>query len=202
MTAGRKTHPGEPLGNLTFAPLAVARWKDFERLFGPRGACGGCWCMWWRLTAKEFERRKGASNKRAMKALVRRGDVPGILAYAGEEPVGWCAVAPRAAYPRLARSRILRPVDDVDVWSIVCFFIGKAWRRKGLTVALLRAAVDFVKSRGGTVVEGYPVEPAKGNIPDTFAYPGVARAFEAAGFVEVARRSPTRPIMRYVVNSA
>lgn len=202
MTAGRRKRGAEPPGDFTSAQLVAARWKDFERLFGPRGACAGCWCMWWRLTAKEFESRKGASNKRAMKALVRRGNVPGILAYAGEEAVGWCAVAPREAYPRLSRSRILRPVDDAGVWSVVCFFIGKHWRRKGLTVALIRAAVDFVKSRGGTVVEGYPVEPTKGKVPDAFAYPGLAGAFKAAGFVEVARRSPTRPIMRYVINSA
>jgi GNAT superfamily N-acetyltransferase len=182
---------------LTTEPLTIEKWGDFERLFGPRGACGGCWCIWWRLTAKEFEGRKGASNKRAMKALVRGGKVPGLPAYAGEEPVGWCAVAPRSAYPRLGRSRILRPVDDADVWSVVCFFVAKAWRGRGVTTALLRAAVEYVKSRGGIVVEGYPLEPAKSKIPDAFAYPGLASAFEAAGFVEVARRSPTRPIMRY-----
>lgn len=190
---------GSVLAKLSFEPLTADRWGDFERLFGPRGACGGCWCMWWRLTAKEFEGRKGASNKRAMKALVRGGEVPGLLAYAGEEPVGWCAVAPRSTYPRLSRSRILRPVDDADVWSAVCFFVAKPWRKRGVTTALLRAAVDFVKSRGGKCVEGYPVEPAKSKIPDVFAFHGVASAFKAAGFAEVARRSPTRPIMRYLL---
>jgi GNAT superfamily N-acetyltransferase len=202
MTPGRRRSAAEPPGDFTFAPLTAARWKDFERLFGPRGACAGCWCMWWRLTAKEFERRKGTSNKRAMKALVRRGDVPGILAYAGEEAVGWCAAAPREAYARLRRSRILRPVDDADVWSVVCFFVAKDWRRRGVTTALLRAATKYVRSRGGKIVEGYPVEPAKGKVPDAFAYPGLAGAFKAAGFVEVARRSPTRPIMRHVISSA
>ncbi len=197
MTAGRRKRATEPASDFTFAPLVAARWKDLERLFGPRGACGGCWCMWWRLTAKEFESRKGTSNKRAMKALVRRGDVPGILAYAGEEAVGWCAVAPREEYARLSRSRILRPVDDAAVWSVVCFFVAKDWRRRGATTALLRAATEYVKSRGGKVVEGYPVEPVKGKMPDAFAYPGLAAAFKAAGFVEVACRSPTRPIMRY-----
>ena len=184
---------------LVIEPVTAERWGDFERLFGARGACGGCWCMWWRLTAKEFEGRKGASNTRAMKALVRGGKVPGLLAYAGEEPVGWCAVAPRSTYPRLSRSRILRPVDDADVWSVVCFFVAKPWRSRAVATALLRAAVDFVRARGGKAVEGYPVEPAKSKIPDAFAYPGVASAFKAAGFVEVARRSPTRPIMRYLL---
>jgi GNAT superfamily N-acetyltransferase len=152
--------------------------------------------MWWRPTAAEFERRKGALNKRAMKALVRGGEEPGLLAYDGEEAVGWCAAAPRAAYPRLGRSRVLRPVDDADVWSVVCFYVAKPRRRRGVATALLRAAVDFVRARGAKIVEGYPVEPAKGRTPDAFAYPGLASSFSEAGFVEVARRSPTRPIMR------
>jgi GNAT superfamily N-acetyltransferase len=195
MSRGRGS--ADSAGGMRIEPLTLDGWGDFERLFGPRGACGGCWCMWWRLTAKEFGKRKGAGNKRAMKALVRGGDVPGLLAYDGEQPVGWCAVAPRSAYPRLGRSRILRPVDDAEVWSVVCFYVAKPWRRLGVTAALLRAATEYVKSRGGKVVEGYPVEPVKDKMPDAFAYPGLAAAFKAAGFEEVARRSPTRPIMRY-----
>lgn len=197
MTAPPGKRGAELAAGLVTEPLVEARWKDFERLFGRRGACAGCWCMWWRLTAKEFEKRKGASNKRAMKALVRRGDAPGLLAYAGEEAVGWCAVAPRSAYPRLARSRILRPVDDVAVWSIVCLFVAKPWRDRGVATALIRAAIDHVRVRGGEAVEGYAVEPRRGRTADLYAYPGPASAFRAAGFVEVARRSPTRPIMRY-----
>lgn len=199
MTRRRGTRGAEAAGDFLIESLVSERWKDFERLFGPRGACGGCWCMWWRLTAKEFESRKGASNKRAMKALVRRGDVPGILAYAGDEAVGWCAVAPRSAYPRLARSRILRPVDDVDVWSVVCLFVAKPWRGRGVATALIRGAVEHVRRRGGKAVEGYAVEPRGGRTADLYAYHGPASAFRAAGFVEVARRSPTRPIMRYLL---
>ncbi len=179
-----------------FHSLTPARWKDFESLFGERGACGGCWCMWFRFANAEFERRKGAGNKRAMKALVRKGVVPGILAYWGREPVGWCAVAPRSEYTRLERSRILQPLDDEPVWSVVCFFIHKEHRDRGLTVALLRAAARHVKQRGGTVLEGYPVDP-KDQMPPAFAYHGLASAFTEAGFEECARRSPTRPIMRY-----
>jgi GNAT superfamily N-acetyltransferase len=197
MSKRRETRLDKGVANgLVVEPLTFDRWADFERLFGARGACGGCWCMWWRLTAKEFEKRKGAGNKQAMKALVRGGEVPGLLAYDGDEAVGWCAVAPRSAYTRLGRSRILRPVDDADVWSVVCFFVAKDWRRRGVTTALLGAAAKHVKSRGGKVIEGYPVQPAKGKMPDAFAYPGLAAGFKAAGFEEVARRSPTRPIMR------
>ncbi|MBN2170907.1 MAG: GNAT family N-acetyltransferase [Candidatus Krumholzibacteriota bacterium] len=152
--------------------------------------------MWYRQSRREFEARKGEGNRRSMQALVAAGEEPGLLAYAGGEPVGWCAVAPRERYPRLAGSRILKPVDGQPVWSVVCFFVRKDWRGRGVTRALLDAAVDFVRARGGRIVEGYPVEPKKGRLPDAFAYHGLATAFRKAGFREVARRSPTRPIMR------
>ena len=184
---------------LTFHPLTPARWADFERLFGERGACGGCWCMWWRLKRSEFEQKKGAGNKRAMKAIVRKGDVPGIIAYAGKEPVGWCAVAPREDYGTLERSRILKPVDEQPVWSVVCFFVEKAHRDTGVSVELLEAAVAHAKRHGARIVEGYPVEPKQDRMPDAFAWFGLASAFERAGFEEVARRSPTRPIMRFPI---
>jgi GNAT superfamily N-acetyltransferase len=184
---------------LTFHPLTPDRWDDFERLFGERGACGGCWCMWWRLKRSLFEKQKGAGNKRAMKAIVRKGDVPGIIAYAGKEPVGWCAVAPREDYGTLERSRILKPVDDQPVWSVVCFFVERAHRGSGVSVELLKAAVAHAKRHGARIVEGYPVEPKQDRMPDAFAWFGLASAFERAGFEEVARRSPTRPIMRILV---
>jgi GNAT superfamily N-acetyltransferase len=180
-----------------FFPLTPDRWNDLERLFGDRGACGGCWCMWWRLTASEFEDRKGAPNRRAFRRIVGSGDPPGILAYVEGKPVGWCAVAPRADLPRLGRSRILKPVDDLPVWSITCFFVARPFRCRGLSVALLRAAVEYAVSRGATVVEGYPVEPRQERMPDAFAWFGLASAFTKAGFREVARRSETRPIMRH-----
>lgn len=183
----------------TFYPLTPERWRDFEALFGPRGACGGCWCMWWRLTRSEFDRQKGEGNRQAMKALVDSGRVPGILAYSGERPVGWCSVAPREEFGALARSRVLRPVDDRPVWSVVCFFVDKVYRRQGLTVALLRAAVDYAAAHGATIVEGYPSEPKKADAPAVFLYTGTVSAFRKAGFVEVARGSPSRPIMRYTV---
>lgn len=182
---------------LTFHPLTLARWADLERLFGERGACGGCWCMWWRLKRSEFEKQKGAGNKRAMQAIVQKGDVPGIIAYAGKQPIGWCAVAPREDYDTLERSRILKPVDDQPVWSVVCFFVEKAHRSTGVSVELLRAAVAHAERHGARIVEGYPVEPKQDRMPDAFAWFGLASAFERAGFEEVARRSPTRPIMRF-----
>lgn len=182
---------------LEIHPLTSARWSDFETLFGERGACGGCWCMWWRLKRSEFERRKGQANKKIMRRMVSSGGIPGILAYAAREPVGWCAVAPREEYAVLERSRVLRRIDAEPVWSVTCLFVKKEQRNRGVSVQLLRAAVEFVREQGGRVVEGYPVEPRAGRMADVFAWTGLVSAFERAGFVECARGSERRPIMRY-----
>ncbi len=183
----------------TFAPATAARWRDVERLFGPRGACAGCWCMWWRIPRSEFERAKGEKNKRALRAIVASGAAPGILAYAGGEPAGWCAVAPRETYPVLERSRTLARVDDAPVWSVTCFFVARAHRRRGLSVRLLRAAVEHARKCGARVVEGYPVETRTANYAAAWAWTGFTGTFVAAGFREVLRRSRTRPIMRKVI---
>ena len=176
--------------------LTPDRWADLEQLFGARGACGGCWCMLWRLKRSEFEKQKGAQNKAAFKAVVDSGEAPGILAYADGSPIGWCALAPRETYPALDRSRVLKRIDDKPVWSIVCLFIARPYRRKGVSVELLKAASEYVRKRGGKIVEGYPVEPCKDEMPDVFAWTGIASAFRKAGFVECERRSDARPIMR------
>ena len=184
---------------LEIVPLTPERWPDFVKLFGKRGACGGCWCMTPRLTRAEYERRKGDGNRRAMRRLVVSGRPPGVLAYAGDEPVGWCSIEPREAFSALARSRILRPVDDRPVWSIVCLFIDRRYRRQGVSVRLIRGAVDHARRHGARCVEAYPVEPRQDPMPDVFAYTGTASAYDRAGFREVARRSATRPIMRRTV---
>jgi GNAT superfamily N-acetyltransferase len=176
-------------------PLVAERWADFERLFGPRGACAGCWCMFFRQTRKEFEAGKGEANRLAMKAIVEGGEAPGLIAYDGEEPVGWCAVAPRERYSALQRSRNLKPVDEQPVWSVVCFFVAKSHRGRGVTVALLGAAAEYVREQGGMIVEGYPAVAEK-ELPPVWAYIGVKRAFEKAGFTEVARPSDKKVIMR------
>lgn len=177
-------------------PATPDRWDDLERLFGPRGACAGCWCMWWRLRRAEWSQGKGDGNRRALRALVRSGEPPGLIAYSGTEPVGWVAVAPREAYPGLDRSRTLKPVDGRRVWSVTCFFTAREHRRRGVTVKLLQAAAKHARERGAECLEGYPVEPRKDSVPDVWVFTGLAGAFRKAGFVEVARRSETRPIMR------
>ncbi len=180
---------------LTIRPLTPDRWHDFENLFGKNGACAGCWCMWWRSPRAQWLKQKGSGNKTAIRKIVKRGKAPGLLAYADGMPIGWCAVSPRENYPRLATARTLKPVDDQPVWSITCFFVARAFRRRGVTVELLKGAVDHARREGAKIVEGYPVEP-KNDQPDVFVYTGLASAFRKAGFEEVARRSPSRPIMR------
>jgi GNAT superfamily N-acetyltransferase len=183
----------------TFNPLTPERWTDFEKLFGPRGACAGCWCMYWRLTRTQYAEQQGELNRRNIKALVDSGNIPGILAYVNDEPVGWCSIAPREEFSTLARSRILKPVDDQPVWSVVCFFVARNQRRQGLTIQLLNAAVEYASLQGATIIEGYPVEPKEGKAPDVFVFTGLSSAFKQAGFKEILRRSETRPIMRYYV---
>ena len=155
--------------------------------------------MYWRQTQKEYETQKGAQNKHLMQQLVMSGEQPGILAYAEGEPAGWCALAPRETYDRLRRSRILKPVDDLRVWSVVCFFVRREFRRKGVTTGLLQAAIQHVRNQGGQILEGYPVDPGQSAMPDVFAYTGLRAAFDRAGFKEVLRRSPKRPILRYEI---
>lgn len=152
--------------------------------------------MYWRLPRKEFERRKGAGNRRALRKLAGSKNPPGLLAYLDGEPVGWCALAPRDDYPVLDRSRVLAGVDDKPVWSVVCFFVARRHRSRGVSRALVRAAVAFAKKKGAKIVEGYPVEPRKGRAPDVFVWTGLPGPFLSAGFKEVTRRSPTRPFVR------
>lgn len=179
-----------------FHAATPSRWAHIERLFGDRGACGGCWCMYLRQSAPEHRKGKGAGNKRAFKRIVTSGKRPGVVAYYEGEPIGWCAIAPREHYPRLRNSRVLRPVDDAAVWSVTCLFILKPFRRKGISARLLRAATDFAASRGAIIIEGYPIVSTMEKTPDPFLWRGVPSAFQRAGFKEVARRSRLAPIMR------
>lgn len=182
---------------LTFHPLTADRWNDLERLFGPdRGADSGCWCMFWRLRRSEFHALGKAKRKAAFRKLVTSGAPLGILAYEGPRPVGWCAVAPRAATPALDRSPVCKPVDDQPAWSITCFFVDPRGRRDGVMAALIEAAVKYAKRQGATIVEAYPRDPAGARIDSASGYVGVVAPFLGQGFQEVARRTPKRPVVR------
>jgi GNAT superfamily N-acetyltransferase len=191
---------------LEFHPLTPERWADLETLFGANGACGGCWCMWWRQGNKEHTAGKGESNRLAFRAVVEQGPPPGVLAYAVDatgsyQPVGWCAVAPRTAYPRLSRSMIAKPVDDLPVWTISCLFIQRRYRRQGLSAQLISAAARLAAEYGAPAVEAHPFEPQK-ETAAAFIWTGTAAAYLKAGFTEVARHSPARPIMRWYPTDA
>lgn len=152
--------------------------------------------MYWRQSQKEYSQNSGEGNKRKFSKLVSSGSVPGIIAYAGDEPIGWCAVGPRQEYVRFEKSRVLAPIDDKPVWSVTCLFIAKGHRRQGVSAELLKAVIKHVKTNRGKIVEGYPTD-TNGKQPDAFVWTGIASAYLAAGFEEVERRSKTRPIMRY-----
>jgi GNAT superfamily N-acetyltransferase len=157
--------------------------------------------MWPRLVAGEYRRQRGAPNRRAFRRLVESGPPPGVLAYVDGAPAGWCAIAPRPSLPRLERSRVMKPVDDTPVWSVTCFFIGRAHRGRGLTVRLLRAAMKLAVAHGARLVEGYPTDPRGKRPAAAFVWTGLSPTFARAGFREVARRSPTRPIVRRAVRA-
>lgn len=187
----------QKMENISFHPLTLSRWKDFENLFGEKGACGGCWCMTWRLKRSDYEKSKGEGNKKKMKQLVEKNDVPGLLMYDGKKPIGWCSVAPRENFVVLENSRVLKRMDDQPVWSVVCFFIGKDYRRKGLSQPFLEFTIYYCKKQGAKIIEAYPLDVESKNYPAAFSFTGFQSVFERAGFKEVLRRSPTRPVMRY-----
>ncbi len=183
--------------HLEIYPLTAGRWPDLEALFGPHGADGGCWCMYWRLTRSQFDGGRGEVNRGAFKKLVESGRPVGLLAYADGKAVGWLAVAPRDEYPTMDHSRVIKRVDKKKVWSISCFYTLTGYRRKGVTLALIEAAKDFVRKQKGTVLEGYPIIPRSEKVDCGSAYTGILSAYQKAGFKEVARYSATRPIMRF-----
>ena len=179
-----------------FHPVTSDRWNDLETLFGKNGACAGCWCMWWRIKRSVWDKQKGDGNRKALKKLVLNNSEPGILAYIDGKPAGWVCVGPRDEFPVLENSRLFKRLDDQKVWSIVCFFVARRHRRTGMTGKLIQAAIRHARKKGAKIIEAYPWEPKKDNVPDLFAYTGFSSAFRKAGFQEIIRRSETRPMMR------
>jgi GNAT superfamily N-acetyltransferase len=177
-----------------FHPLIETRWDDFETLFGPNGACAGCWCAWFLMTNREFTEAKKEGHKELMRTLVHSGVEPGIIAYADGEPAGWIALAPRERYKRLATSKQLGAVDDKPVWVISCFFIHRNYRRQGLMEKLLTAAVEYARRVGVKTLEAFPLD-VEGKMSSIQMYTGKSSVFYEQGFVEVARRD-YRPILR------
>lgn len=191
------------MGEWSVYPLTAERWEDFTALFGPRGASSGCWCMFWRLPNKEWQDTNGKQRCRMMRNLVDGGAVPGLLGYLDGVPVGWISLAPRPEYVRIeqSRSEVYRRLDGAPVWSVVCFFIDAKQRRKGVGLRLLQAGIEYARAQGATLLEAYPKEVAgRAGAGDIFV--GVPSLFAAAGFSEVARPKPDRPVMRLVLEES
>ncbi len=173
-------------------PLSKERWPDLVELFD-RPIVRTCFCMFYRKTGTGTG--VGSQNRRAMKALVDRGIVPGLIGYRDGVPIAWVSLGPRDGYPKLRRSPIMKPVDDQPVWSIVCFFVDREARGQGLAERMLRAAVDYARSGGARLVEAYPVDDEGRSHPDAMFF-GAKSTYDRAGFREVARRKATRPVVR------
>ncbi len=178
---------------LTIRPLTPERWPALVDLFGKQGACNGCWCMYWRV-GSAYRRTPSDKNKAMFRTVVKRGRPPGLLAFDGELAVGWCQLTPRAALPWLDRTWRLARVDDVPVWSLSCLYVRIGYRRRGVTAALIEAALEAVKRAKAPALEAYPLDKS---LTPSASGTGMASTFARLGFKTVARRVPPRPIMRH-----
>jgi GNAT superfamily N-acetyltransferase len=173
-------------------PVTKERWSDLVELFD-QPIARTCFCMFYRKSGAGTG--VGRANRRAMKALVDEGTVPGLIGYEDGVPVAWVSLGPRDDYPKLRRSPIMKPVDDRPVWSIVCFFVDRRARGKGLAERMLAAAVDYARSEGARLVEAYPVDARARKDADEMFF-GAKSMYDRMGFREVVRRKPTRPVVR------
>jgi GNAT superfamily N-acetyltransferase len=175
-------------------PLTADLWPALEDLFGRGGASNGCWCMYW-LLGPRYRDRPRAQNARALREAATHGPAPGLLVLEGDRAVGWCRVGPRDELPWLDRARYLQRIDDAPVWSLPCFYVRRDSRRRGITSALVAAALEIAGRAGAPALEAYPVDTAvPGSTSNLFT--GTVSTFEREGFVVVGRRAPARPIMR------
>jgi ribosomal protein S18 acetylase RimI-like enzyme len=191
---------------LTVLPLTPGRWRDLEGVFGARGcsAARGCWCMAYRRSGRRPVPKgvtRGEANRTDLRALVDHGMSPGLIAYRGSLPVGWISIAPREEFAKLERSPVMKPVDDKPVWSIVCYIVPSEHRRQGVGHALLQGAVAYARKRGAKLIEAYPVD-RPGRSRDVEMWFGSKSMYDRAGFKEVARRKPGRPIVRLRIGKA
>jgi hypothetical protein len=177
-------------------PLTPERWTDIETVFGGTGD-GGCWCMWWRLGDDEYRAQVGEENKAALKRIVDSGLPPGVIGYIDGMAAGWCSVGPREEFSRLESSPLFRRVDDQAVWSIVCYYVNRQFRGRGLMELLTRGAVNLARAEDAHIVEAYPVEISGGSV--SHAYTGIASVMRGIGFRQIALPMPSRPIMRYFI---
>lgn len=190
------------LDQLSFEPLQKKNWGKFLELFGKKGACGNCWCMYYRLNRSDFQEGKtDDGNKMAMKNIVWKDKPTGILGFYQDQAIAWCAFAPREDFTKLEKSRVHKRIDNKMVWSIPCFFIHKDFRRNGVSVTLLKAVITYAKENGISIIEAYPAIPTQEKLPDSFAWIGLYKSFERAGFEIVDTTSKNRPMVRYYIEN-
>lgn len=175
------------VARLEIAPADSTVWSTLEELFARRG--GGdarfCWCIWWRVRAKDFAASTPGANRERLRAIVESGPPPGLVALEDGRAVGWVGLGPRVDFERIERSRVIPRVDGPPAWAITCFVVAADARGRGVAAALLAAAVAHVRAAGAPAVEGYPIDPAAapgGRVTDTGAYTGTRGMFERAGF--------------------
>ena len=189
------------LNKIHIQPLTKSNWLKFVQLFGAKGACGNCWCMYYRLKKADFvEGKFNDGNKDSMHQLVINDYPTGILAFYENEPIAWCALAPREHFMKLEKSRVHKPIDDKKVWAIPCFFIAKNYRRLGVSVQLLKLIIEYARENDIHILEAYPTIPTTEKLPDSFAWIGLYKSFERAGFTIVDQTSKNRPMVRYYLN--
>ncbi|MES2777372.1 MAG: GNAT family N-acetyltransferase [Bacteroidota bacterium] len=189
------------LDQLRFEPLQKENWNQFVQLFGDKGACGNCWCMYFRLSKSDFQAGKAdEGNKAAMKEIVWANQPTGILGIYEDQAIAWCAFAPREDFMKIENSRVHKRIDQEHVWSIPCFFIHKDFRRNDVSVELLKGVTRYAKENGIKIIEAYPAIPTQEKLPDTFAWIGLFKSFERAGFQIVDRTSKNRPMVRYYID--
>lgn len=165
-------------------PVTEDRFDDLALVINPSRRTTHCWCLSHRLPARDIEELGGGSREEAMRTLTRREYPPGVVTYRDGEPIGWCSISPRAEISRLVSSKLIRPIDDVFVWSIICVVVRSGRRRQGVTRQLLEGTVSYAASRGAPAVEAYPVDPP-GRMDLTMAFVGTKSMFAKAGFHQV-----------------
>lgn len=188
---------------ITVRPLTPARWPDLEAVFEARGCsmARGCWCMYYRESGKTEVppgETAASARKARLKALAAGDPPPGVLAYRGRTPVGWLSFGPREGFARLARSPVMKPVDAQPVWSVVCFVVPPAHRHQGVATALLQGAIAYAAKKGARLLEAYPVDKRERGADDWLWF-GARSMYDKAGFTEVARRRPERPVVRLAI---
>ena len=199
----KKSSPdSEFLNQLIFEPLTKTNWPKFVQLFGNKGACGNCWCMYYRLPKADFtEGKVEEGNKEAMQSLLMENKPTGIIAFYEGQPIAWCAFAPREDFIKHEKSRVHKRIDDLPVWYIPWFFIDKAFRRQGVSVELLKGVISYAKENNISIIEAYPTIPTTESIADSLAWIGLYKSFERAGVEIVDRTSKNRPMVRYYTDN-